>query len=60
MNAYNELASDGLVEGHVGRGTLVRRSHYSLADDTLDSDDFPGSTVSPSVNAKSSALMLAS
>jgi DNA-binding GntR family transcriptional regulator len=28
MNAYNELASEGLIEGHVGRGTLVRRSHY--------------------------------
>src|ERR1700680_1794403 len=39
MNAYNQLASDGLVEGHVGRGTLVRRSHYSLADDTLGSDE---------------------
>ena len=21
MNAYNELASEGLIEGHVGRGT---------------------------------------
>lgn len=39
MNAYNQLASDGLVEGHVGRGTLVRRSHFSLADDPLGSDE---------------------
>lgn len=29
MNAYNELASEGLIEGHVGRGTLVRRSRYT-------------------------------
>jgi DNA-binding transcriptional MocR family regulator len=28
MNAYNELASEGLVEGHVGRGTIVKRSYY--------------------------------
>src|ERR1700731_180948 len=28
MNAYNELASEGLIEGHVGRGTLVRRNHF--------------------------------
>lgn len=28
MNAYNELASEGLIEGHVGRGTLVRRNSY--------------------------------
>ena len=39
MNAYNQLASDGLVEGHVGRGTLVRRSHYSQIDDSLDSNE---------------------
>lgn len=39
MNAYNQLASDGLVEGHVGRGTLVRRSYYSYADDTTDTDE---------------------
>ena len=25
MNAYNELASEGLIEGHVGRGTMVKR-----------------------------------
>jgi len=25
VNAYRELAADGLVEGHVGRGTIVRR-----------------------------------
>src|SRR5437588_12644836 len=28
MNAYNELASEGLIEGHVGRGTLVRRNQF--------------------------------
>lgn len=33
MNAYNELASEGLIEGHVGRGTLVRRSHYDPIND---------------------------
>src|ERR1700681_1281986 len=32
MNAYNELASEGLIEGHVGRGTIVRRS-YSMQDE---------------------------
>ncbi|HLI08937.1 MAG TPA: PLP-dependent aminotransferase family protein [Ktedonobacteraceae bacterium] len=29
MNAYNQLASEGLIEGHVGRGTLVRRNSYN-------------------------------
>ncbi len=38
MNAYNQLASEGLVEGQVGRGTLVRRSRFSHLDDTFDSD----------------------
>src|SRR5712691_1856478 len=38
MNAYNQLASDGLVEGHVGRGTLVRRSQYSYADNPFEED----------------------
>lgn len=33
MNAYNELAGEGLIEGHVGRGTLVR--HNLLTYDTL-------------------------
>src|SRR5579859_3996697 len=32
MNAYNQLASEGLIEGHVGRGTIVRRS-YSMQDE---------------------------
>lgn len=36
MNAYNELASEGLVEGHVGRGTLVRRNHFSYDDEHFD------------------------
>ncbi|HZU66081.1 MAG TPA: PLP-dependent aminotransferase family protein [Ktedonobacteraceae bacterium] len=35
MNAYNELASEGLIEGHVGRGTLVKRNHF-----LHDSDGF--------------------
>lgn len=36
MNAYNELASEGLIQGHVGRGTLVRRNHVNYNDDNLD------------------------
>ena len=36
MNAYNELASEGLIEGHVGRGTLVRRSHYPYDVDAFE------------------------
>jgi DNA-binding transcriptional MocR family regulator len=28
MNAYNELASEGLIERHVGRGTLVKRAYF--------------------------------
>jgi 2-aminoadipate transaminase len=36
MNAYNELASEGLVEGHVGRGTLVRRSFADLDGDECE------------------------
>jgi DNA-binding transcriptional MocR family regulator len=31
VNAYRELAADGLVEGHVGRGTIVRRPPPALA-----------------------------
>src|SRR5579875_3556443 len=38
MNAYNELASEGLIEGHVGRGTLVKRSRTYSNDP--DSEDF--------------------
>ncbi len=37
MNAYNELASEGLIEGHVGRGTVVRRNPLSYTADELDS-----------------------
>ena len=37
MNAYNELASEGLVEGHVGRGTLVRRNHFGYDGEHFDS-----------------------
>jgi 2-aminoadipate transaminase len=36
MNAYNELASEGLIEGHVGRGTLVRRNHFPQPDELLE------------------------
>src|SRR5260221_12427620 len=28
MNAYNELATEGLAEGQVGRGPLVRRTNH--------------------------------
>ncbi len=36
MNAYNELASEGLIEGHVGRGTLVRRNSFLSDGDGFD------------------------
>src|SRR5579859_7214677 len=36
MNAYNELASEGLIEGHVGRGTLVRRNHFAHLDEHFE------------------------
>lgn len=38
MNAYNELASEGLIEGHVGRGTLVRRSYRRDLDEPFESE----------------------
>ncbi len=38
MNAYNQLASEGLIEGHVGRGTIVKRSRTYSNDP--DSEDF--------------------
>ncbi|MDQ2907626.1 MAG: PLP-dependent aminotransferase family protein [Ktedonobacteraceae bacterium] len=38
MNAYNELASEGLIEGHVGRGTIVRRNHSQQYNDDRESD----------------------
>src|SRR5437868_4409110 len=38
MNAYNELASEGLIEGHVGRGTLVCRHQYNYSLDTYDNE----------------------
>src|SRR5712692_7267354 len=38
MNAYNELASEGLIEGHVGRGTLVRRNHFGYDADSFDNE----------------------
>ena len=38
MNAYNELASEGLIEGHVGRGTLVRRNHFGYNGDSFENE----------------------
>jgi DNA-binding transcriptional MocR family regulator len=38
MNAYNELASEGLIEGHVGRGTLVRRNHFGYLGDSFENE----------------------
>ncbi len=38
MNAYNELASEGLIEGHVGRGTLVRRHQFSYIGDSFEDE----------------------
>src|SRR5213082_1419153 len=38
MNAYNELASEGLIEGHFGRGTLVRRNSFLADGDGFDQD----------------------
>lgn len=38
MNAYNELASEGLIEGHVGRGTLVRHNHFTRFDEQMESE----------------------
>src|SRR6266705_1726375 len=37
MNAYNELASEGLIEGHVGRGTLVKSNQFRH-DESFDHD----------------------
>src|SRR6267154_4822344 len=39
MNAYNELASEGLIEGHVGRGTMVRRNHFPRLDEQYEQED---------------------
>lgn len=39
MNAYNELASEGLIEGHVGRGTLVRRNQFSYNGDGIEDEN---------------------
>jgi DNA-binding transcriptional MocR family regulator len=38
MNAYNELASEGLIEGHVGRGTVVRRSYRGRHEESFERD----------------------
>ena len=36
MNAYNDLASEGLIEGFVGRGTIVKKGQYGKTDDYLE------------------------
>ncbi len=36
MNAYNELASEGLLERHVGRGTVVHKSYRDNDEDAGD------------------------
>ncbi|HTI14992.1 MAG TPA: PLP-dependent aminotransferase family protein [Dictyobacter sp.] len=38
MNAYNDLSADGLIEGHVGRGTLVKRNDRIQHDQYIDQD----------------------
>lgn len=41
MNAYHELASEGLIEGHVGRGTVVKRSYFTNDDEDELEQDIP-------------------
>src|SRR5947209_20491779 len=36
MNAYNEIASIGLIERHVGRGTLVKRNQFRHGEESFD------------------------
>ncbi|GCE04033.1 MocR-like pyridoxine biosynthesis transcription factor PdxR [Dictyobacter aurantiacus] len=36
MNAYNDLSAEGLIEGHVGRGTLVKRGSLRPEEDYFD------------------------
>ena len=38
MNAYNELTSEGLIEGHVGRGTLVCKNLLRYHQQQSDQD----------------------
>ncbi len=38
MNAYNELTTEGLIEGHVGRGTLVRKNLLTYNQQQSDQD----------------------
>jgi 2-aminoadipate transaminase len=38
MNAYNELASEGLLERHVGRGTIVHKSYLGIEDEDSNAD----------------------
>src|SRR5260370_12240054 len=38
MNGYNELASEGLIEGHVERGTLVRRNQFGYIGDSFEDE----------------------
>ncbi len=39
MNAYNQLASEGFIEGHVGRGTLVK--HGYIREDEYFEQEMP-------------------
>src|SRR3989442_4343992 len=41
MNAYNQLASDHLVEGHVGRCTLVKDNQVIYLNDNFYADGPP-------------------
>lgn len=36
MHAYNDLSDEGLIEGHVGSGTVVKRGYFRLEDDYSD------------------------
>src|SRR6266568_5784057 len=38
MNAYNEIASIGLIERHVGRGTLVKSNQFRHDEESFDHD----------------------
>ena len=38
MNAYNELEYEGLIEGHVGRGTLVKRNYFKQENEYFDQE----------------------
>ena len=38
MNAYDELTSEGLIEGHVGRGTHVKRIYFHQEEPYFSAD----------------------